>query len=113
MERLFGTDGVRGRYGEGWLTVERVSALGRALATVLPRPTGRAPRALLLSEAGGGIVVVGDEDVGVWKRVVTAASVRVAVSGDTPLDTSDQDAIGDAAAAFAAFLERPLDLTFG
>jgi hypothetical protein len=56
---------------------------------------------------------VGDEDVGVWKRVVTAASVRVAVSGDTPLDTSDQDAIGDAAAAFAAFLERPLDLTFG
>ena len=47
MERLFGTDGVRGRYGEGWLTVERVSALGRALAQVLPRPSGRAPRALL------------------------------------------------------------------
>ena len=79
----------------------------------MPSHISRAPRALLLSEAGGGIVVVGDEDVGVWKRVVTAASVRVAVSGDTPLDTSDQDAIGDAAAAFAAFLERPLDLTFG
>jgi len=47
MERLFGTDGVRGRYGDGWLTVERVSALGRALAAVLPRTAGRAPRALL------------------------------------------------------------------
>lgn len=47
MERLFGTDGVRGRYGEGWLTVERVSALGRALALRLPRPAGRPARALL------------------------------------------------------------------
>ncbi|HQG17463.1 MAG TPA: crosslink repair DNA glycosylase YcaQ family protein [Ornithinibacter sp.] len=81
--------------------------------TGFPRRDPSASRARLVSEAGGGIVVVGDEDVGVWKRVVTAASVRVAVSGDTPLDTSDQDAIGDAAAAFAAFLERPLDLTFG
>jgi len=47
MERLFGTDGVRGRYGDGWLTQARVSALGRALASVLPRPAGHVPRALL------------------------------------------------------------------
>lgn len=36
-ERLFGTDGIRGRFGEGWLTPGAVSALGRAIGTVLPR----------------------------------------------------------------------------
>ena len=33
--RIFGTDGIRGRAGEGWLSVERVTLLGRALAQVL------------------------------------------------------------------------------
>ncbi len=33
--RLFGTDGIRGRYGEGFLVPHRVSALGRVLGTVL------------------------------------------------------------------------------
>jgi len=36
-ERLFGTDGIRGRFGEGWLTVDAVSALGRAVGVVLGR----------------------------------------------------------------------------
>ncbi len=42
--RLFGTDGIRGRYGEGWLTPDAVSALGRALGATLPTGThgGRA-----------------------------------------------------------------------
>lgn len=34
-ERIFGTDGVRGRAGEGWLEPGRVSALGRAIGRVL------------------------------------------------------------------------------
>ena len=51
-ERIFGTDGVRGRAGEGWLAEERVSALGRAIGRIhLPhveRSTGQArPRAVL------------------------------------------------------------------
>ncbi len=33
-ERIFGTDGIRGRAGEGWLAEERVSALGRALGKI-------------------------------------------------------------------------------
>ena len=33
-ERIFGTDGIRGRYGEGWLTTDAVSALGRAIGEV-------------------------------------------------------------------------------
>jgi hypothetical protein len=47
---LFGTDGIRGRAGEGWLTPAKVSALGRAAGEVLREQPGRArkqPRALL------------------------------------------------------------------
>ncbi|HJO27025.1 MAG: phosphoglucosamine mutase [Planctomycetes bacterium] len=38
--RIFGTDGIRGRAGEGWLTVESVSALGRSLGSILGRRKG-------------------------------------------------------------------------
>ena len=33
--RIFGTDGIRGRAGEGWLTTDSISALGRTVAAVL------------------------------------------------------------------------------
>ncbi len=34
MERIFGTDGIRGLAGEGWLSEDRVSALGRAIGRI-------------------------------------------------------------------------------
>ncbi|MED6334825.1 MAG: phosphoglucosamine mutase [Planctomycetota bacterium] len=37
---IFGTDGIRGEAGEGWLGVELVSALGRAIGMVLGRDVG-------------------------------------------------------------------------
>ena len=54
-ERIFGTDGVRGRAGEGWLSTRAVTALGHALGAVIgPRVAARraghasaGPRALL------------------------------------------------------------------
>ncbi|MCA8981714.1 MAG: phosphoglucosamine mutase [Planctomycetes bacterium] len=48
-ERIFGTDGIRGRSFEGWLTVERVEALGRAVGIVLGRhpEAGTSRRALI------------------------------------------------------------------
>jgi phosphoglucosamine mutase len=54
-ERIFGTDGIRGRAGEGWLSRDAVTALGCALGTILcevraPSPRGKGgprPRALL------------------------------------------------------------------
>jgi phosphoglucosamine mutase len=52
QERLFGTDGLRGRYGEGWLTAEAVSALGRAIGTVLARQSAARPRRALLGHDG-------------------------------------------------------------
>ena len=42
-ERLFGTDGIRGRAGEGWLAPGPVSALGRAIGRVLGEAGGAAP----------------------------------------------------------------------
>jgi len=48
-ERIFGTDGVRGRAGEGWLAPAAVSALGAAIGELLgarAQPATR-PRALL------------------------------------------------------------------
>ena len=50
------------------------------------------------------------EDVGIWKRVVSATQVRVTVWPDVPLGAEDREAVGEAAQALAAFLERPLDL---
>jgi phosphoglucosamine mutase len=35
QERIFGTDGIRGRAGDGWLSVPAVTALGGALGDVL------------------------------------------------------------------------------
>ncbi len=43
-ERLFGTDGVRGRFGEGWLTPGSVSALGRSIGAVLGRQRAASDR---------------------------------------------------------------------
>ncbi len=81
-------------------------------STGFPRRDPDATRQRLLSEAGGGIVIVHGEDVGIWKRVVSAREVRVTVWADVPLDADDRTAIGDAAMAFGAFLERPVDLAF-
>lgn len=46
MGELFGTDGIRGRAGEGWLTVEAAEVIGRALAQALA-PAKGSGRALL------------------------------------------------------------------
>ncbi len=50
-ERIFGTDGIRGRAGDGWLSVPCVTSLGDAIGTVLgatvARSNGVRPRVLL------------------------------------------------------------------
>jgi phosphoglucosamine mutase len=46
LARIFGTDGIRGRAGEGWLSPAGVAAVGRAAGEVLARRDGRR-RALL------------------------------------------------------------------
>ena len=49
QERIFGTDGVRGRAGEGWLAPAAVAAIGRAAGEVLGArtPGPKRPQALV------------------------------------------------------------------
>lgn len=49
-ERLFGTDGIRGRAGEGWLSDDSVSALGAAVGRVLGTKAG--PKTALVGHDG-------------------------------------------------------------
>jgi phosphoglucosamine mutase len=49
-ERLFGTDGVRGRAGQGWLAEEGASAIGWAIGAILAGRGG--PRRALLGHDG-------------------------------------------------------------
>jgi len=44
---IFGTDGIRGRALEGWLSTRAVEALGRAAGAVLGRAAGGAPGVLI------------------------------------------------------------------
>ena len=68
-QRIFGTDGIRGRFGEGWLSTDAVSALGRAVGKVLGSQgskralvghDGRASGPTLAAALGRGL---GAEDV--------------------------------------------------
>jgi len=51
IDRIFGTDGIRGRAGDGWLSVRAVTSLGAAIGEVLgakiAHQNGSKPRALL------------------------------------------------------------------
>jgi len=49
-DRIFGTDGIRGRAGEGWLSTDAVSALGRTLGELLAG--GKSSRRVLLGHDG-------------------------------------------------------------
>lgn len=51
-QRLFGTDGIRGRFGEGWLTLASVSALGQAIGGVLQRGRPRVGGTALVGHDG-------------------------------------------------------------
>ncbi|HYN28486.1 MAG TPA: crosslink repair DNA glycosylase YcaQ family protein [Dermatophilaceae bacterium] len=80
------------------------------VTTGFPRRDPTAVRPRLLSESGGGVVLVGGADVGIWKRTATAGEVRVTVRPDGALDADERTAVAAAAERLAAFLERPLDL---
>ncbi|WP_377641805.1 winged helix DNA-binding domain-containing protein [Oryzobacter terrae] len=78
--------------------------------TGFPRRSPEATRGRLLSEAGGGIVVLDGQDVGVWKRTVAKDGVGVDLHPDLPLPADDLEQVASAARALADFVDRPLDL---
>ncbi|MFT4539668.1 MAG: phosphoglucosamine mutase [Planctomycetota bacterium] len=52
QERIFGTDGIRGRAFDGWLTTDAVSALGRALGRLLKQTDPNAKHLTLIGHDG-------------------------------------------------------------
>jgi hypothetical protein len=73
---------------------------------------GQVDRTRLVSEAGGGIVVLGTSDVGTFKRKVEPRRTTVTVRAEVDLSAPDRDGIADAAEALAAFHDSPLHLVF-
>ncbi|KGN38374.1 hypothetical protein N801_00220 [Knoellia aerolata DSM 18566] len=69
-----------------------------------------ADRARLVSEAGGGIVVVDGHDVGTFKRTVGPTQAVVTVRPEVALTAAERDGIAEAAERLATFHERPLEL---
>ncbi len=58
-----------------------------------------------------GSVVLGDENVGTWRRTVRGRTVEVEVALSPGCSADDRVAVAEAAEALAGFLGRRLDLT--
>ena len=81
-------------------------------STGFPRRGPEEDRTRLVSESGGGVVVVGVHDVGTFKRTVGPGAVAVVVRSDVALSTDERNGVAQAAGRLAAFHERELRLTF-
>lgn len=80
------------------------------LTTGFARADVDADRTRLVSQAAGGIVVVGGQDVGTFKRKVEPKRVTVTVMPDVDLTTAQRDGVAEAAEFLAAFHAHPLNL---
>ncbi|GGB88384.1 hypothetical protein N798_14120 [Knoellia flava TL1] len=78
--------------------------------TGFPRRNHDADRTRLVSEAGGGVVVVDGRDIGTFKRKVEAKRVVVTVRPEVDLTSPERDGVAEAAAFLASFHELPLEL---
>ena len=81
-------------------------------ATGFERRAPQVARQRLVAEAGGGIVLLHGQDVGIWKRVLSPKQVRVNVQQDVPLGHAERECVVDAAQRLAEFVERPLEVAF-
>ncbi|KGN30552.1 hypothetical protein N802_06965 [Knoellia sinensis KCTC 19936] len=80
--------------------------------TGFPRRDADSDRTRLVSEAGGGIVVVDGHDMGTFKRKVGSKQTAVTVLLEGDLTAPERDGIAEAAEFLATFHGLPLDLTF-
>jgi hypothetical protein len=60
-----------------------------------------------------GSVVLGDENVGTWRRTIKGRTVRVEVALAPGMGPAEHEAVASAAGDLAAFLGRELDLSVG
>jgi winged helix DNA-binding protein len=78
-------------------------ALGFPVADRHPHPAGE--------DLFVGSVVLGDANVGTWRRTIKGRSVRVEVALAPRIGAADREAVAAAAGRLAAFLGRELDLS--
>ncbi|MEO7269303.1 MAG: winged helix DNA-binding domain-containing protein [Knoellia sp.] len=71
-----------------------------------------ADRTRLVSEAGGGIVVVDGHDIGTFKRKAEAKQATVTIRPEVDLTPAERHGIAEAAEFLAAFHQLPLNLVF-
>lgn len=76
------------------------------------RPNDDADRTRMVSQAGGGIVVVDGRDVGTFKRTVDALQATVTIRPEVDLTPEERDGIAEAAEFLAAFHVLPLNLVY-
>jgi hypothetical protein len=81
-------------------------------STGFPRRNHDADRARLVSQSGGGIVVVDGHDLGTFKRTTDARRTLVTVRSEVDLTARERAGIAKAAELLADFHERPLALTW-
>lgn len=77
---IFGTDGIRGKALEGWLSVEAVEALGRAAGTVLGVDSGHAAVALIAHDGRASATALQEA----LARGLSAAGVASRTAGLLP-----------------------------
>ncbi len=122
--RIFGTDGIRGRAGEGWLTNEGASRVGAAVGSVLGRPGPDGNRRALLGHDGrrsgpaiqaalaGGLAAAGIEAVSAG-IITTPGLAWLTRSGDWSLgimvSASHNPAEDNGIKVFSSEGEKPSD----
>jgi phosphoglucosamine mutase len=79
-DSIFGTDGIRGRYGKGWLTQKGAEQVGFAAGQVLAVRSSRSPHALLAHDGRAS----GPELERALARGLAAAGVRATSAGLIP-----------------------------
>lgn len=79
-DSIFGTDGIRGRYGEGWLTLENAARVGFAAGRVLAARSSHAPHALLAHDGRAS----GPDLERALTHGLAAAGVRATTAGLLP-----------------------------
>lgn len=81
-------------------------------STGFTRRTRDAERTRLVSEAGGGIVVVDGHDIGTFKRKAEPKQTTVTIRPEVDLTSAEREGVVEAAEFLAAFHGPPLNLVF-
>lgn len=79
--------------------------------TGFPQSAKHLDRTRLVSQSGGGTVVIDGMDVGLWTRAIRGGRVEVRIRPEAALGAAEVEMLEDATARLGRFLERDASLT--